>query len=134
MYAVGKTGTGKSTFLDALIRQDIAAARGFCLIDPHGDLVERIVGAMPHSRVEDLHYLRMPDPVQPFGYNPLRRVSPSLIPLAASGLMEAFKKHWTDAWGVRMEHVLRNAVYALLETQDATLPDVLLLLSDKTFR
>jgi hypothetical protein len=76
----------------------------------------------------------MPDPAQPFGYNPLRHVHPPLIPLAASGLLEAFKKHWTDAWGVRMEHVLRNAVYALLETQNATLPDILRLLSDKAFR
>jgi hypothetical protein len=48
--------------------------------------------------------------------------------------MEAFKKHWTDAWGVRMEHVLRNAIYALLEHGDATLPDILRLLADKSYR
>lgn len=133
-YAIGKTSTGKSTLLDTLIRQDIAAGRGLCLIDPHGDLVERIEAAIPEHRTADLHYLNMPDPNQPFSYNPLRHVHASLIPLAASGLMEAFKKHWTNAWGVRMEHVLRNAVYALLETEGATLPDILRLLSDKPYR
>ncbi|MDE2166092.1 MAG: type IV secretion system DNA-binding domain-containing protein [Alphaproteobacteria bacterium] len=134
MYAVGKTGTGKTTLLETLIRQDIAAGRGAALIDPHGDLAERLAAFVPANRHEDLRYLNAPDPVQPFGYNPLKRVHRSAIPLAASGLLEAFKKHWTDAWGVRMEHVLRNAIYALLELGDASLPDILRLLSDKEFR
>jgi hypothetical protein len=133
-YALGKTGTGKSTLLEALISQDIAAGHGLCLIDPHGDLVERVAAHVPPERIDDLHYLNMPDAGQPFGYNPLHRVKPSLIPLAASGIMEAFKKHWEDAWGVRMEHILRNTVYALLEQDDATLPDILRLLRDKPYR
>lgn len=133
-YILGKTGTGKSTLLQCLIRQDLAAGRGFCLIDPHGDLVERVAAAVPPQRATHVHYLNMPDSAQPFGYNPLRRVHPSHIPLAASGLIEAFKKHWTDAWGVRMEHILRNAVYALLETSGATLPSILRLLNDRAYR
>jgi hypothetical protein len=134
MYAIGKTGTGKSTFLETMIRQDIAAGRGLCLIDPHGDLVERVVATVPPSRSADIHYLNVPEPDQPFGYNPLHRVGASFIPLAASGILEAFKMHWTDAWGVRMEHVLRNAIYALLEVGGSTLPDVLRLLHDKPYR
>lgn len=133
-YVIGKTGTGKSTMLETLIRQDIMAGRGFGLIDPHGDLIDRVVAAIPEQRAHHVHYLNMPDAAQPFGFNPLRHVHSSLIPLAASGLMEAFKKHWVDAWGVRMEHVLRNAVYALLETPDAHLPDILRLLRDNPYR
>jgi hypothetical protein len=133
-YAVGKTGVGKTTFLEGLIRQDIEAGRGLALVDPHGDLVDRIAAAVPAHRKEDVRYLDAPNPAQPFGYNPLRHVRPDLIPLAASGLLEAFKKHWTDAWGVRMEHVLRNALHALLETDGASLPDVLRLLTDDAFR
>jgi len=134
MYAIGKTGTGKSNLLETLIRQDIAHDRGCALIDPHGDLVERIVGAIPDARQSDLRFVNVPDPRQPFGYNPLKRVHSSAIPLAASGLIEAFKKHWTDAWGVRMEHVLRNALFALLEYGDSTLADILRLLTEKRFR
>jgi hypothetical protein len=134
MYSIGKTGTGKTTFLETMIRQDMATGRGCALIDPHGDLVERVAASMPPTRRDQLHYLDAPDPSQPFGYNPLKRVPPGAIALAASGLMEAFKKHWTDAWGVRMEHVLRNCLYALLEYGDAALPDILRLLTDKGFR
>ena len=43
MYIVGKTGTGKSTLLETMIRQDIEAGQGIALLDPHGDLVERVL-------------------------------------------------------------------------------------------
>ncbi len=66
--------------------------------------------------------------------NKLARMRADKIPLAASGLMEAFKKLWPDAWGVRMEHVLRNSLYALLERDGSTLPDILRMYSDKAFR
>jgi hypothetical protein len=130
IYVVGQTGVGKSTLLEQLALQDFSAARGFTVIDPHGDLVERLHGVIGASAI----YLDAPDHSQPFGYNPLRRVRPDKIPLAASGLMEAFKKLWPDAWGVRMEHVLRNSLYALLERDGSTLPDILRLYSDKAFR
>lgn len=49
-------------------------------------------------------------------------------------MMDVFKKMWPDAWGVRMEHILRNVLMALLEQPDATLHDVLRIFSDNEFR
>jgi hypothetical protein len=60
---------------------------------------------------------------QPYVYNPIARVSLEKQPQVASGLMEVFKKMWGDAWGVRMEHILRNALLTLLEQPLATIPD-----------
>ena len=134
MYVIGKTGTGKSTLLETLIRQDIIAGRGCALIDPHGDLVERIAATIPVRRASDAIYLNVPDPAQPFGYNPLLHVSAGLRPLVASGLIDVFKKMWGDAWGVRMEHILRNALLALLDQPKAALPDILSMLNSKVFR
>ena len=70
----------------------------------------------------------------PFGYNPLKRVVAEKRPLAASGILEVFKKMWADFWGPRMEHVLRNAILALLDQEEATLPDIAKLIMDDTFR
>ncbi len=134
VYVIGRTGAGKTTLLETLATQDIKHGRGLCVIDPHGDLAERLVMGVPEWRKDELCYFNVPDPQQPYGYNPLRQVHPSRIPLAVSGLMEAFKKLWEEAWGVRMEHVLRNTLYALIETGDATLPDILRMLSDKGYR
>jgi len=131
---LGKTGTGKSALLEAMARQDMERGLGFALIDPHGDLVERVAARVPPSRRSDVIYLDASDPKQPYGYNPLRHVREDRIALAASGIMEVFKKLWPEAWGVRMEHILRNILMALLEQPDATLHDVLRLISDKKYR
>jgi type IV secretory pathway TraG/TraD family ATPase VirD4 len=134
VYIIGKTGTGKSTLIETMARQDLDSGNGFALIDPHGDLVERIARAVPGNRQEDVVYLNAADPSQPYGYNPLRRVRQDRIALAASGLMEVFNKMWPEAWGVRMEHILRNVLMALLEQPEATLHDVLRLISDSKYR
>lgn len=133
-YVVGKTGVGKSTLLERLALQDLAEGRGFALLDPHGDLVERVWQSASSEERERLRYLNAPDPAQSFGYNPVRRVRDEYIPLAASGLLETFRKLWPAAWGVRMEHVLRNCLYTLLERDGSTLPDILALFEDKKFR
>ena len=133
-YVIGKTGVGKSTMLETLAWQDFEAGRGFALVDPHGDLVEELATRMLARAPERVVYLNASDPSQPFGYNPLRRVQGDKIPLAVSGTLETLKKIWPDAWGVRMEHVLRNSLYALLERDGSTLPDVLALYTDDDFR
>jgi type IV secretory pathway TraG/TraD family ATPase VirD4 len=134
VYVIGKTGTGKSTLLETMALQDLERGNGFALIDPHGDLVARIAARIPVSHQDKVIYLNATDPDQPYGYNPLRHVSEDRIALAASGMMDVFKKMWPDAWGVRMEHILRNVLMALLEQPDATLHDVLRIFSDKEFR
>lgn len=132
-YVIGKTGVGKTTLLETMLFQDVAARRGFALLDPHGDLAERVANFARVHAPEQLIYLNAPDPVQPYGYNPLRSVAKDRIPLAASGLLEVLKKRFPDAWGPRMEHVLRNALFALLEYGNATLPDILRLITEKRF-
>lgn len=134
LYVIGKTGTGKSTLLETLIRQDIEAGRGCLLIDPHGDLVDRIAKSIPAHRKDDCLYVNVPDLNQPFRYNPLRRVPAEQRSLIASGVLEVFKKLFKRDWGTRMEHVLRNTLLALLEQPQATLADVSRLLVDDRFR
>lgn len=134
IYAIGKTGTGKSTLLETMALQDLACGNGFALIDPHGDLVERIARRIPPKRKSDVLYLDATDPSLPYGYNPLRQIRHDRIALAASGLMEVFKKLWPEAWGVRMEHILRNILMALLEQPHATMHDILRVIEDKKFR
>ena len=91
--------------------------------------------AVAGERQADLIYLNAPDPAQPLGYNPLTKVPDHLIPVAASGIMEAMQKLWgSQAWGQRMEHILRNCLFALIEAGNATFPDVLRILTEPPFR
>ena len=130
LYVIGQTGTGKSTLLENLARQDAAHGTGFCLIDPHGDLAEAL-----HRDIDSPHkYWDVADATCRLGYNPLQRVAPAHRPLVASGLIETLKKQWPDAWGARMEHLLRHAVLALLEQPTADLRDIMKLFVFKGFR
>jgi hypothetical protein len=131
---IGKTGTGKSTLLETMIRQDIGAGQGVALLDPHGDLVERVLTWLPGSRRSDLVYFNVPDRDRPLGFNPLERVPPPKRALAASGMLEVFKKQWVDSWGPRLEHLLRNTLLALLDQPEATLADIPRLLDEPEYR
>lgn len=93
-----------------------------------------MVGRMKVRAPERIVYLNASDLNQPYGYNPLRRVRADKLPMAVSGTLETLKKMWPDAWGVRMEHVLRNSLYALVERDSSTLPDILALYTDDDFR
>jgi len=135
MYIIGKTGTGKSTLLSHLIRQDILAGRGCAVLDPHGDLVEELYDWVHSQKIAIDHccYFNVPDADQPFGYNPIRRVAQHLRPLLASGILEIFKKLWKEAWGVRMEHIFRNVLLTLLDLPSADLSDIQRILVDKQY-
>lgn len=134
MYLIGKTGVGKSTLLATLMQQDLEAGRGFALLDPHGELVHHVYGMVPKKRAGDVVYFNVPDNRGGLGFNPLEPVPAARRGLAAAGLMDAFKKLWLDSWGPRLEHILRNAIYALLEQPDATMPGILRLLDDTSYR
>ena len=134
MYVIGKTGTGKSTLLETLMREDLRLGNGFALLDPHGDLAERVRDAVPEERRGELIYFDAADMSGTVGYNPLAGVPIANRAVTASGILDAFKKLWADSWGPRLEHILRNALIALLDYPGSTLADILRLLDDKGFR
>ena len=134
LYILGKTGTGKTTLLEKLMTDDLKKGCGFALLDPHGDLVKKIKSQIPWSRKDDLIDLDAADSSQPYGFNPLANVSADKRPLACSGLIQVFKHLWQDSWGPRLEYILRNCLLSLLDYPNATLADILHLLSDNKFR
>src|SRR6266404_7495528 len=75
VYLIGKTSTGKSTLLETLIRQDMKHGEGLALLDPHGDLVEKLLRAIPEERKKDLIYFNVANFRNPLGFNPLENVS-----------------------------------------------------------
>ncbi|MFZ1682803.1 MAG: hypothetical protein WAU88_01615 [Candidatus Zixiibacteriota bacterium] len=133
-YIVGKTGMGKSTLLLNCIVQDVRAGRGVAVIDPHGDLVERVLHYIPASRINETIYFNPADIEYPIGFNVLSCPDPKLKHLVASGLIQVFKRIWGNSWGPRLEYVLRNAFLALLEKPGNTILGVPRMLVDDQYR
>ena len=139
-YVVGATRTGKTKFLETLINQDIKNGLGFGVIDPHGDLTEDIKGYLyalkKHAADLLQEYVILIDPTDPkytVAFNPLERTKQESAASVASELTEAFKKIWKDAWGARMEDLLKNSLIALIEN-NLTLAELPLFLTNAEVR
>ncbi|MFA6475166.1 MAG: type IV secretion system DNA-binding domain-containing protein [Patescibacteria group bacterium] len=134
MYLVGKTGMGKSTMLENAIISDIRAGHGVAVVDPHGDLAEKILEFIPTNRVNDVIYFNPSDTKYPIAFNILESIGEDYKHLVAYGLVGVFKKIWADSWGPRMEYIMTNTILALLEYPGSTLLGLMRMLVDKAYR
>ncbi|MEK7610236.1 MAG: RNA-binding domain-containing protein [Patescibacteria group bacterium] len=139
-YIIGASGSGKTRFLETLIKQDIENDLGFGVIDPHGDLTEDIKGYLYLLHKDDPKFLQenivLIDPTnkeQVVAFNPLEITKGESAASIASELTEAFKKIWHDAWGARMEDLLKNTLIALIQN-NLTLAELPLFLTDTEVR
>jgi len=134
VYILGKSGTGKSVLMFNMIIQNILNGEGVCVVDPHGELVEGVLSAIPPDRVKDVVYFNPADVDFQIGFNVLELVDSKYKHLVASGLMGIFTKIWANAWSARMEYILNNAILALLDTPGTTLLGIPRILVDKDYR
>jgi len=134
MYLIGKTGMGKTTVLENMVISDIRSGKGLALVDPHGDLVEKVIDYIPSYRINDVIYINPSDMEFPIGFNVLESVDASQRHLVASGLMGVFTKIWEGVWSARMEYILNNSILALLEYPGSTMLGIARILVDKKYR
>ena len=134
VYAMGKTGTGKSTLLENMVIDDMREGRGVAVVDPHGDLIKHLLNYIPEERVNDVILFTPADRLYPIGFNVLENVDPDLKSIVASGVVGIFKKIFGESWGPRLEYILRNTILALLDYPDATMLGITKILVDQDFR
>ncbi len=134
VYIAGKTGTGKSTLMLNLAIQDLQAGRGFALLDPHGDMAERLLDYVPRRETGRVIYLNPNDRDFAIGLNVIENVPEDYRPVVAAGVLSAFKHIWHDSWGPRLAHFLLNTLLALMDTPGSTLLGVPLMLLDADYR
>ncbi|HSX35865.1 MAG TPA: ATP-binding protein [Patescibacteria group bacterium] len=118
MYAVGQTGTGKSTFLENLALQDMLSGNGFAFVDPHGDTAEKLLAMVPRERAEDVIYFCPAEMDYPMGLNLFEYSSPDqkdfLIQETINMLYKLYDPQHQGIMGPRYEHLFRNAALAIM--------------------
>ena len=133
-YVIGASGTGKSTLLLNMIIQDIQNGEGVGVLDPHGDLIDQILGHVPEGRSDDIVLLDPSDEAYPVGFNILSAHSELEKNLLGSDLVDVFRRLSTS-WGDQMGSVLSNTILAVLEsTRGGTLLDLRRFLVEPEFR
>ena len=134
IWAIGKTGTGKSTLIANMAIDDIKKGRGMAIIDPHGDLCDIILNYIPKNRINDVIYFNPADKDYPIVINPLEVTNKEEAELVVSGIVSIFNKIFGFSWGPRLEYILRNSLFTLSQIPNSTLRDVPLLLTNRSFR
>jgi len=131
----GQTGTGKSVLLRNICAQIAAQRGGFAFLDPHGENAEAIVSLIPSDRADDFVYIDLSNNETFVGINFLEGVPPDKRATAAANVVAAFVHIFgKEAVGDRSQEVLRNALLALMEADEATLLSVLRMLRSDTYR
>lgn len=134
VHIIGASGTGKSTLLFNMIRCDIENGQGVAVLDPHGDLIDRICGIIPAARIQDVVLVDPSDSEYSVGFNILSAHSELEKNLLASDLVSVFQRLSTS-WGDQMGSVLQNAILAFLENErPGTLADLRRFLIEPAFR
>jgi hypothetical protein len=136
-YIIGKSGTGKSTLLNTMLKQDAKNKEGMCLIDPHGDLVEAILPHIPRSRADDIIIFAPGDLERPMGLNILEAYKPDEKEFMAQEALSIFIKMFgEEIMGPRLQHYFRNGCLTLMDDDEegATLIDLPRLFTDESWQ
>ena len=141
LYIIGQTGTGKSTLMKALLRQDIENGKGVCLVDPHGEFAEFVLSIVPKERVDDVIYFDPGDIARPMGLNMLEidPTHPEQKTMVIDELFGIFEKLYDlkVSGGPMFEKYFKNSALLLLDDYEndiPTLADISRVLTDDAYR
>ncbi|MBA4336748.1 hypothetical protein C0416_03160 [bacterium] len=135
-YVIGQTGTGKSSVLQVMIRQDLESGNGLCIVDPHGQLIEDIMPFIPRERADDVIYFNPGDLERPIGINLLEADSPEESELVALDAMNIMIKLFNEEiFGPRIQDYFRNGCLTLMEDPEGgALTDIVRLFTDDDYQ
>jgi hypothetical protein len=136
-YIIGQTGTGKSSIIQLMARQDFHAAKGVCIVDPHGSLIEDLLPYIPRERANDVIYFNPADTERPMGLNLLEGRTPEerdLIALDAMNMM--VKMFGEEIFGPRIQDYFRNGCLTLMEDEEegGAITDLVKLFTDEEWQ
>ena len=136
-YIIGKSGTGKTTILKTMLKQDLEEGEGVCLIDPHGDLSEGIIPHIPRKRADDVIVFDPGDLERPMGLNILEAYTKEQKEFMAQEALAIFIKMFgEEIMGPRLQHYFRNGCLTLMDDEEegATLIDLPRLFTDDSWQ
>lgn len=136
MYLMGKSGSGKSQMIAKLAIQDIKKGNGVCVVDPHGDLIEQILGNIPRERVDDVVHFNPSDLERPMGLNMLEAKDENGKDFAVQEMISIFYKLFPpEMIGPMFEHDMRNVMLTLMADKEnpGTIAEIPRMFTDEAF-
>ncbi len=115
LYVIGKSGGGKSVFIENLAVQDIKNGHGVAVVDPHGDFAEYVLAHIPKERADDVIVFSPSDMDRPIGLNMLEARDDDQKDFAVQEMIAIFYKLFPpEMIGPMFEHNMRNVMLTLM--------------------
>ena len=135
-YVIGQTGTGKSSILSVMARQDLRNGRGLAVLDPHGDFATGLLDFIPKTRAEDLIFFDPANQGRPMGLNLLEADTDDEKQMAVSEATSIMIKIFgPEIFGPRIQDYFRNGCLALMDyPEGGTLIELIKLFTDENFQ
>ena len=135
-YVIGQTGTGKSSIMNVMARQDMENGDGLCIIDPHGSLIEALLPHVPKHRIDDVIIFDPSDLERPMGLNLLEAHTDEERDLVALDAMNIMIKLFDEEiFGPRIQDYFRNGCLTLMaDPAGGSLTDIVRLFTDDAFQ
>lgn len=137
MYIIGKSGSGKTVFIQEMALQDILKGEGVAVLDPHGDMIEWLLGHIPKARIDDVIVFDPSDLERPIGLNMLEVESESQQDMATQEMIAIFYKLFPpEMIGPMFEHHMRNVMLTLMSdpATQGTIAEIPRMFSDAEFQ
>lgn len=135
-YIIGQTGTGKSTELQVMARQDFTLGNGMAIMDPHGDLAMDLLPFVPRERADDVIYFDPSDLSRPMWVNLLEATTEDEKQIVAQDSMNIMIKLFgPEIFGPRIQDYFRNGVLTLMDYPGGcAITDIMRLFTDDDFQ
>ena len=134
-YIIGQTGTGKTSTMMSLARQDLDNGEWMAIIDPHGDLVKDLLPFVPRTRADDVIVFDPSDIQRPIGMNILEAAPEDRDMVVQDALNIMIKLFWNEIFGPRLQDYFRNGALTLMEyPSGGALTDIIRLFTDPDFQ
>lgn len=135
-YVIGQTGTGKSSIMQVMARQDLKNWNWLAVLDPHGDLAKDLLPFVPRERADDVIIFDPGDTKRPLWMNLLEAETDDEKEMVAMDAMNIMIKLFgNEIFGPRLQDYFRNAALTLMDFPSGwAITDVVRLFTDNAFQ
>ena len=142
LYILGRSGTGKTTLIENLIKHDLDQGHGLFFLDPHGDAIENVLRFADLNAIHHKFLLLDPeDSTHSFAINPLAcsdvndwSQRNAAYENARAMFKKIFEKENQPGERPWLEEVIQYAFAVFVENPEYTLAEIPLFLTNLAFR
>lgn len=109
MTIFGKSGMGKSEYILSMVKWMLKTGHGGTIIDPAGDLANKIIRHVPENRLEDVLWIRVSDRDCPFRFNILE-TNDEVEEINLNDELLSALKRMSTSWGEQMAYQIEVGI------------------------